>query len=307
MKDKHLDYIIAFSRKNGQYPPYIHRHLVGGSTTSQFVGFWKDFGKGFTSVFQTIGNFVKDHQDIFIKVAVATALSIVFPELAPEIALSTGQDLLGQVIASAPANAPIPTQADIDQALAAYQADPKFNVMMKGVTDFITNVTDFTHQQSTAGATLYSPEYSLNVRGTNLAPVGDAGLSNMTLVLKGGPPDANGNTTLGTEITFSSPIVIEIVDFQNYIMKISCPANGAVLNADGSNFASLLNPAYDDSEYQAEKTAEDDAANAAADKAAADKAAADRVQSGVSGLKSLQSANKGLYGGKRKNKYINYI
>lgn len=306
MKDKHLDYIISYGRKHGKYPPYIHRHLVGGSTTSQFVGFWKDFGKGFTSVFQTIGSFVKDHQDIFIKVAVATALAVVFPELAPEIALSTGQDLLGQVIASAPANAPIPTQADLDQALAAYQADPKFDIMMNGVTNFITNVSDFTHQQSTAATTLYSPDYSLNVRGTNLAPVG-AGLVNMTLVLKGGPPDANGNTTEGIEITFSSPIVIEIVDFQNYIMKISCPANGSVLSADGSNFVSLLNPAYDDTEYQAEKTAADDAANAAADQAAADKAAADRVQSGVSGLKSLQSANKGLYGGKIKNKYINYI
>jgi hypothetical protein len=234
MKDKHLDYIKTFRKIHGHYPPYIHRQLTGGDTTGDFVDFWKDFGKGFISVFQTIGNFVIDHKEIFIKIAVAGTLAFFFPELIPLIVETESQEMLNQILATKPEKAPTPNKADVDKAIAAYKADPRFDLMMKPSKDFVKNVTKFTNLGSEDTAMIQNYPYGeLCVYKTNLTPSGSDGVNMSLKLMKDG-------------VVYTDPIVIQPTDVQNYKIQVWCPANGVILKDDASNWLDLLHANYDD-------------------------------------------------------------
>jgi hypothetical protein len=236
MKNKHLDYIIAFRELHGHYPPYIHRHLShrhlqGGNVWDDIKHGFIDFGNGFKSVFDTIGNFINDHASIFAQVAVTGSLMLLFPEFAPELALASSQELLGKVLNTAPTGAPKPSQADIDKALADYKKDPRYAAMIAPMKLFIKNIIQFLMTDGNIPYSIDGHNYStINITGANVWPDGDED-GNITLNLK----YDNGNQV-------ASPIEISVANAQNYQLLILCPATGVKLNADGSNWKSLINP-----------------------------------------------------------------
>jgi hypothetical protein len=240
-KKQHLDYTIAFRQLHGHYPPHIYRHhLNGGDFWNDLKNGLTDFGKGFTSVFQTIGNFINDHADIFAQVAVTASLMLLFPELAPEIAIASSQELLQKVVATKPADAPTPSQADIDKALADYKKDPRYKLMLQPMKTCVGNITKYCFTPGANGnyapisyKIASAPDYSINAYGAMLWPLAD---------------DATGDIQLNlklNDVVICFPIDIIVTDALNYKLTISCPHTGVVLNADASNWLDLLYPDAD--------------------------------------------------------------
>jgi len=266
MNSKEINKIIKFRKKNGHYPSHIHLTLSGGNLLDdikhgfeglgdkitgvgkKIVSGLETFGDDIKTGLGVVGNFVKDHQDVFISAAVTGSLMVVFPEFAPEIAMMGTQNLLGKVLAAAPPGSAVPTQADIDAALAAYKADPRYQQMMDRASNFLKTFTNYVKNE----APTRIPNYS----GTDTAV-----WTRPTSVTMGGSGVPEGTIQInykywGGDCCF--PIQIQMEGHADDLMNYSIPICNAgtmdsgiriefsnrgitYLNADGSNYRDLLN------------------------------------------------------------------
>jgi hypothetical protein len=258
MNTKEINQLIKFREKHGHYPHVYHRALIGGGIGDDIKDFFSktlpggfrdaadalahgfdEFGNDLKTGFGVVGNFIINNKEIFISAIVTTGLMILFPEFAPEIAMMGVQELLPKIMAAVPGSATgVPTQADIDKAIAAYKADPRYQPMMDRCSHFIRDFSQFAkHDAPTT--------YTTNIQvGITKNPV-----YNWTL-----PTSITMGTSAGDIVLFyqdssgknkCSPIQICLKtggsQLMEYVVPIKNQDNPPVfLNADGSNYKSLF-------------------------------------------------------------------
>nr|WPF46851.1 MAG: hypothetical protein [Lake Baikal virophage 14] len=258
MNSKEINQLIKFREKYGHYPHVYHRALIGGGVgddiknffTNTIPGGFRDaadaiahgfdeFGNDLKTGFGVVGNFIVKNKSIFISAIVTTGLMLLFPEFAPEIAMMGVQELLPKIMDAMPSQATgTPTQDDIDKAIAAYKADPRYQAMMDRCSNFIKNFSQYAKYEAplsftgkTGVGVITNPLYYWT-RPTSIT----MGTNNGDIVLY--YQDSNGNNKC-------SPIQICLKtggeQLMNYIVPIKNQDNPpAILNADGSNYKELL-------------------------------------------------------------------
>jgi hypothetical protein len=271
MNTKEINQLIKFREKHGHYPHVYHRALMrhslsGGDAFTDFFtqtlpGGFKDatdalahgfdeLGNDLKTGFGVVGNYIVNHRDVFITAIVIGALMVVFPEFAPEIAYTGVGELLPKILGSAPPQATgAPTQEDIDKAVAAYKADPRYQYMIDRASHFIRDFSSYVKNDMPTATT--GSGRMIGGRGGYAESSGPSTYSwtrpnNVTMSSENGGDILLHYDKGGQEMV--APIRIKIKTGGDSLMNYTIPISNTdyyghvdttELNADGSNYRDL--------------------------------------------------------------------